>query len=137
VSPLADARHALAALLSDAFASRPAVTVYAAPPPQPVPPCAVISPGYDYIPPGPVTACTMNVSVVVRLVTAIHEPAAAFDDLDELIGLALVELGRWAKVDAGIARDIAGTTWLTADITVTYTADRRAAPVALVTFGGN
>lgn len=130
---LVDARHGAAAALEAAFAATPGFTVYPSPPPSPVPPCAMILPGNDYLPPpvpysgrqGP-TPCSFTVAAVVRLVTDVHTPADAYDDLDDLVETALAALGRWQRVDTGLARDIAGTTYLTADIHVTYTADRPA-----------
>jgi hypothetical protein len=130
---LSEARHAVAAVLEAGFAALPTFTVYPSPPPQPVPPCAMILPGNDYLPPavaysghqGP-TACAYTVAVIVRLVTDVHEPSGAFDALDDLVETALATLGRWGRVDTGLSRDIAGTSWLTADIHVTYTAERAA-----------
>jgi hypothetical protein len=128
VSGLEDARYLLAQQLTERGPWPPGFTVYAYPPPQPVPPCAMVLPGPDYLPttsPG-LTSCAYVVAAVVRLVAATHEAEAAWSELDALIDAAAAALGRWARVDTGIARDIAGTTWLTADIAITYPAERAA-----------
>lgn len=127
MSGLEDARYLVAQQLTERGPWPPGFTVYAYPPAQPVPPCAMILPGPDYLPAGPgLTPCAYAVAVVVRLVAATHEPEAAWAELDALIDAAAAALGRWSRVDTGIARDIAGTTWLTADIAVTYPAERAA-----------
>jgi hypothetical protein len=132
MSGLEDARYLLAVTLQEGLGG---VTVYPYQPPQPVPPCAIILAGGDYLPPtgAGLTACSYQVAVTVRLIAATHEPEAALAELDSLVDRALTALGRWVRVDTGIARDIAGTTWLTADIAVTYTADRAARPVVTPT----
>lgn len=128
MSGLEDARYLLAATLSAGLGG---LTVYAYQPPQPVPPCAVVLAGGDYLPPtGPaVTACSFQVNVTVRLIAATHDPEGALSELDGYLDRALTALApvaRWSRVDTGTARDIAGTTWLTADIAVTYPAERAA-----------
>lgn len=122
---LEDARYQLADQLRERGSWPTLFTVYPYPPPQPVPPCAMILPGSDYLPGGAgLTPCAYLVAVTVRLVAATHEPEAAWAELDGLIDAAAAALGRWARVDTGIARDIAGTTWLTADFAITYPAER-------------
>jgi hypothetical protein len=126
MSGLEDARYLLAAQLTERGTWPPGFTVYPFPPPQPVPPCAMVLPGADYLPaagPG-LTSCSFVVSAVVRLVAATHEPEGAWAELDRYLDSALAALGRWVRVDTGVARDIAGTTWLTADVAVSYPAAR-------------
>jgi hypothetical protein len=128
---LEDSRYLLAAQLAERL---PALTVYPYPPPQPVPPCVMVLPGNDYLPPaGPaVTVCSYQVNVIVRLVAGTHEAEGAWAELDAMLDAALTALGRWLRVDTGISRDIAGTTWLTADISISYPAERAAvAPTTL------
>jgi hypothetical protein len=84
----------------------------------------VVLPGPDYLPAAGLTPCAFGVAVVVRLMAATHEPEAAWNELDGLVETAAAALGRWVRVDTGVARDVAGTTWLTADYSVTYTAER-------------
>lgn len=128
---LEDSRYLLAAQLAERL---PGLEVYPYPPPQPVPPCVMVLPGNDYLPasgPG-LTACSYHVNVIVRLVAATHEAEGAWAELDGMLDAALSALGRWARVDTGISRDIAGTTWLTADISISYPAERAAvAPTSL------
>lgn len=128
---LEDSRYLLAAQLAERL---PALEVYPYPPPQPVPPCAMVLPGNDYLPPsGPgLTACSYHVNVIVRLVAATHEAEGAWNELDAMLEQVLTAVGRWVRVDTGISRDIAGTTWLTADISISYPAERAAtAPATL------
>lgn len=65
-------------------------------------------------------------AVTIRLVAGIHEAEGAWAELDSYVDATLAALGRWTRVDTGVSRDIAGTTWLTADVAVTYPAERAA-----------
>lgn len=116
---LSAARGALAADLA-AKMGRADLAVYPAPPPSFTPPAVWIVPTGQYL--APFTGCGYAVTVLLRFVTAVHETDGAYDDLDNLLEAAIPVVGRFLNVDIA-SRDLAGSTFMTADATVTYLVD--------------
>jgi hypothetical protein len=90
------------------------------PPPSLTPPCVVILVGPGYVTGPRRTACLVDVRVIVRLVTDVHESGGAFGSLDDALLAALTVLPAFANVDVG-ARTYGESRWWCADITVDET----------------
>lgn len=117
MTALAGWRQALASRVGTATG----LEAFAYPPPSLVPPCVVILPGANYVTGPRRTGCLVDVSVVVRLVTDVHESSGAFDHVDELLVAALEVLPAFGAVNVG-ARTYGDSRYWTADITVDETA---------------
>lgn len=90
---------------------------FAYPPPSLTPPCVVVLVGADYVTGPRRTGCLVDVRVVVRLVTDVHESGGAFGDLDDAVTAALGVLPGFGAVNVG-ARTYGESRWWCADITV-------------------
>jgi hypothetical protein len=122
MSELSDARHELAAGLTAAVG----ITVYPAPPPSIVPPCAIVIPTVGYIT-GPMTGCAYGAVVTVRYVTDVHEQQGAYDALDAFLEAGLSVVVGYSSVSVA-AHDYGGSRYLCADATVAYAVDLRRRP---------
>jgi hypothetical protein len=103
------------------LAAATGLEAFAYPPPSLVPPCVVLLPGANYVSGPRRTGCLVDVSLVARLVTDVHESSGAFDHVDELVYAALEALPSFAVVNIG-ARTYGDSRYWCADITVTETA---------------
>jgi len=117
MSALVDWRYGLA----DRLAAATGLHAYPSPPPQVVPPCVVLLPGFNYVAGPRRTGCLVDVQVVARLVTDVQESAGAFDHVDDLLIMALEALPSFSAVNVGARTYGDGRYWC-ADITVTETA---------------
>lgn len=107
--------------LAGRLAAATGLEAFAYPPPSLVPPCVVVLPGANYVTGPRRTACLVDTSVVVRLVTDVHESSGAFDHVDELLVAALEALPSFGAVNIG-ARTYGDSRYWVADITVNETA---------------
>lgn len=107
--------------LAGRLAAATGLEAFAYPPPSLVPPCVVLLPGANYVQGPRRTGCLVDVSLVARLVTDVHESSGAFDAVDELVIAALEALPSFSVVNIG-ARTYADSRYWCADITVTETA---------------
>ena len=119
--------------LAARLAGATGLEAYAYPPPSIVPPCVVVIPGANYVTGPRRTGCLVDTSVVVRLVSDVHESAGAFEPVDELITAALEALPAFDVVNVG-ARTYGDVRYWVADITVNETAalERAVVPRAVM-----
>ena len=107
--------------LASRLAAATGLEAFSYPPPSLVPPCVVLLPGANYVSGPRRTGCLVDVSLVARLVTDVHESSGAFDDVDRLVIAALEVLPSFETVSIG-ARSYGDSRYWCADITVTETA---------------
>ena len=94
---------------------------FAYPPPSLVPPCVVVLVGANYVTGPRRTGCLVDTSVVVRIVTDVHESGGAFDSVDDYLVAALEVLPAFGAVNVG-ARTYGDSRYWCCDITVDETA---------------